>query len=61
MELNKDLMPSIVSIHLGLKDGKAQVLVEADLAALAIKEGESASPAVKAILGVVSQMIKLVP
>lgn len=61
MELNKEIVPAIVSIHLGLVAGKAQILIEADLAALAMKEGESASPAVKAILGVVGQMIKLVP
>jgi hypothetical protein len=61
MQLDKEIVPAIVSIHLGLVAGKAQILVEADLAAFALKEGESASPAVKAVLSVVAQMIKLVP
>lgn len=62
MELDKEIVPAILSVHFGLVAGKAQILIEADLASLAQKEADGSSNAVlKAILGVVAQGIKLVP
>ena len=60
MELNKDVSPEI-SVHFKLVGGKAVVEADFDLAAFAIREGEQASPALKAILGVAAQIIKLLP